>query len=81
MILLLSHVGLSGHASFCMFCSYHRFFACPPQMQGLEGKAEGHTWLLPLMRLHVRGARLAFWGKELLPIARALANRAMAASK
>lgn len=52
-----------------------------PLLQGLEGKGEARTWLLPLLRLHVRGARLAYWGSQLMPLARVLANRAVAASK
>ena len=37
-------------------------------------------WLLPLMRQHVRGARLAFWATQLLPLARQLGNQAAAAA-
>lgn len=50
-------------------------------LQGLEGRGEARTWLLPLMRLHVRGARLAVWGQQLMPLARTLANRSLAAAK
>ena len=45
-------------------------------MQALEGKGEARTWLIPLLRQHVQGAHLAYWGSELLPLARALGSRA-----
>jgi ribosomal RNA-processing protein 12 len=41
---------------------------------------EARTWMLPLLRRHVRGARLSFWASELLPLARFLGARAAAAS-
>lgn len=47
---------------------------CPCAMQSLEGKAEARTWLLPLLRAHVRQAHLAFWGSYFLPMARAFGN-------
>jgi ribosomal RNA-processing protein 12 len=34
------------------------------------------TWLLPLIRRHVRGSKLAYWGKALMPTARDLFNLA-----
>lgn len=49
--------------------------------EGLDGRGEARAWLLPLMRMHVRGARLAFWVEELLPLARILGSRAAAAEK
>ncbi|KAL4855011.1 RRP12-like protein [Chlorella vulgaris] len=48
--------------------------------QGLAGSGEARTWLLPLLRLHVRGTRLGYWGKVLLPQARELGARAAAAA-
>ena len=36
---------------------------------------EPRTWMLPLLRRHVRGSEIGFWGKELLPLARTLAAR------
>jgi ribosomal RNA-processing protein 12 len=48
---------------------------------GLAGAGEARTWLLPLLRLHVRGARLAYWGKVLLPQARELGARAATAAR
>ena len=41
---------------------------------GSEGP-QARTWLLPLLRHHVNGAPLGFWGTSLLPMARALGNR------
>jgi hypothetical protein len=49
--------------------------------QGLAGSGEARTWLLPLLRLHVRGTRLGYWGKVLLPQARELGARAAAAAR
>ncbi|PSC74246.1 ARM repeat superfamily [Micractinium conductrix] len=48
--------------------------------EGLAGAGEARTWLLPLLRMHVRGARLGYWGKVLLPLARELGSRAAAAA-
>ena len=48
--------------------------------QGLEGKAEARTWLLPMLRSSGRQARLSFWFSHLLPLARSLGSRAAAAS-
>lgn len=53
----------------------------PLFLQGLDGTAEARTWLVPLMRMHVRGARLAFWFQTMLPLARALEHRAAIAAK
>ena len=44
--------------------------------QGLEGRAEARTWLLPMLRQHVSGAELGFWGRTLLPLARRMGGRA-----
>jgi len=58
--------------------------AAAGQQQQAGGDAplppEARTWMLPLLRRHVRGARLAFWASELLPLARFLGARAAAAS-
>ncbi|PNW69821.1 hypothetical protein CHLRE_19g751197v5 [Chlamydomonas reinhardtii] len=48
--------------------------------EALTGDAEPRTWLLPLMRRHVRHARLGFWFKELMPLAQQLGARAAALS-
>ena len=45
----------------------------------LDGGAEARTWMLPLLRSHVYGARLGYWGTALLPLARDMGNRAAAA--
>ena len=47
--------------------------------EGLAGTGEARTWLLPLLRMHVRGARLGYWGRVLLPLARELGSRAATA--
>ncbi|EFJ51860.1 hypothetical protein VOLCADRAFT_87463 [Volvox carteri f. nagariensis] len=49
-------------------------------LEGLTGTAEPRTWLLPLLRRHVRQARLGYWFKELLPLAQSLGGRAAALS-
>ncbi|GLI63541.1 hypothetical protein VaNZ11_006530 [Volvox africanus] len=48
--------------------------------EGLAGTAEPRTWLLPLLRRHVRHAPLGFWFKEMLPLAQDLGARAAAFS-
>ncbi|PNH02025.1 Ribosomal RNA-processing protein 12 [Tetrabaena socialis] len=47
-------------------------------VEGLAGTAEPRTWLLPLLRRHVRHCRLAFWQQELLPLAVTLGSRSAA---
>lgn len=42
--------------------------------QGLEGRGEARTWLLPMLRQHVSNARLGFWGSVLLPLARRMGS-------
>ena len=49
--------------------------------EGLEGSEEARTWLLPLLRVHVRGARVGYWKSTLLPLARAMGARAAAAGR
>ena len=49
--------------------------------EGLAGTGEARTWMLPLLRLHVHGARLGYWGRVLLPQARELGSRAAAAAR
>ncbi|GFR52360.1 hypothetical protein Agub_g14918 [Astrephomene gubernaculifera] len=49
-------------------------------LEGLAGTAEPRTWLLPLMRRHVRHSQLGFWFRELLPLAQSLGGRAAALS-
>eukprot|EP00798_Chlamydomonas_sp_ICE-L_P031076 gene31076-6203_t len=43
--------------------------------------AEARTWMLPLLRRHIRGAPLAYWSNELQPMARVLAAKAEQASR
>ena len=52
--------------------------------QDQEGEEEelgsaGNVWMLPLLAKHVRGARLQFWGRALLPQAKEMAVAAAAA--
>lgn len=47
--------------------------SCPEQEE-----AEPRQWLLPLLRQHVRGAELQLWAVRLLPLARALGDKAAA---
>lgn len=49
--------------------------------EGLAGTAEARTWLLPMLRMHVRGARIAYWQEAMLPLARTMGNRATAAQR
>ena len=42
----------------------------------MEGKADARTWLLPMLRAHVRQAHLGFWGSHLLPLARSFGHQA-----
>ncbi len=55
--------------------------ALPLQLkEGIDGTAEPRTWLLPMMRRYVRGARLGYWSAALLPLAKALGGRSAAAA-
>lgn len=49
--------------------------------EGLQGDGEARTWLLPLMRQHVRGARLGYWAKDMLALAREMGDRAAQAER
>lgn len=66
----------------------------PLNLQGILGQAPSlkgvsnlspsggapRTWLLPLLRKHVRGAQLSYWGKAMLPLARDMAARGESAA-
>lgn len=54
---------------------------CLCHVQALEGRGEARTWLIPLLRQHVRSAQLAFWAEHLLPLARLLGSRAAQAQQ
>ena len=58
---------------------------CPPPAHltsaVLQVEAEPRQWLLPLLRQHVHGASLSFWAASLLPLARALGDRAATAAE
>lgn len=49
--------------------------------EGLAGTEEARTWLLPLLRQHVRHARVGYWVEVLLPLARSMGAQAAAAAK
>lgn len=49
--------------------------------EGLEGTDEARTWLLPLLRTHVRNTNVGYWQEALLPLARAMGSRAAAAGQ
>lgn len=38
--------------------------------KGLDGTGEARTWMLPLLKEHVREASLEYWGRSMLPLAR-----------
>lgn len=44
--------------------------------EGLVGKEQARTWLLPLLRMHVRNARIGYWMEAMFPLARRLGGRA-----
>jgi len=55
--------------------------ALPLQLkEGIDGTAEPRTWLLPMLRRYVRGARMGYWTGALLPLARALGGRSATAA-
>lgn len=57
-------------------------YVLPLQLvEGLEGTDEARTWLLPLLRTHIRNTNVDYWHKALLPLARAMGSRAAAAGK
>jgi len=49
--------------------------------EGLEGTEEARTWLLPLLRTHIRNTNVEYWHKALLPLARSMGTRAAAVGK
>eukprot|EP00873_Tetraselmis_striata_P019446 jgi/Tetstr1/439710/TSEL_028129.t1 len=54
----------------------------PLQLQeGLDGRGTARTWMLPLLRRHVRGSGLTLWVRSLLPLARVMGSQAAAATK
>lgn len=48
-------------------------------IEALEGKAEGRTWMIPLLKMHMRGGRLGFWLEQLYPLIVAIEERRMKA--
>ena len=59
----------------------HARLSCQRHTQGLDGSGEARTWLLPLLRAHVSGAKIAFWASQLLPLARLCGRQAAAAAE
>jgi ribosomal RNA-processing protein 12 len=49
--------------------------------EGLDGSGEARTWLLPMIKRHVKGARLDFWHRALMPVAKAMGSRAAVATR
>ena len=49
--------------------------AAAPPSSASASAPEARTWMLPLLRRHVRGSEIGFWGRSLLPLARTLAAR------
>lgn len=47
--------------------------------EGFAGDDESRTWMIPLLKLHVRGARVEYWLDELLPLAKDLGLRGASA--
>ncbi|CAD7700237.1 unnamed protein product [Ostreobium quekettii] len=45
-------------------------------IEGLDGDEEARPWMLPLLKKYVQRTSLECWGSELLPLGRALGNRA-----
>ena len=43
--------------------------------EALDGQCEGRTWLIPLLKMHIRSCRLSFWITDLYPTACALEHR------
>jgi len=43
--------------------------------EALDGHCEGRTWLIPLLKMHIRGCRLGFWLSEMYPNACGLEYR------
>ena len=36
--------------------------------EALDGEAEGRTWLIPLLKMYMKGGRLAFWLTDIYPL-------------
>lgn len=49
--------------------------------KGMDGQGEARTWMLPLLRDHVRESELEGWGTALMPVARSMIQRAQAYQK
>lgn len=43
--------------------------------EALDGQAEGRTWLIPLMKVHMKGGNVSFWLTDIYPLAKSLESR------
>lgn len=46
--------------------------------EALDGKAEGRTWLIPLLKLHMRGGEVSFWLTDIYPLIQSIESRRIA---
>jgi ribosomal RNA-processing protein 12 len=51
-----------------------------PALDGVRGAPDPRTWVLPALRVGVRGARLSHWCTHLMPLARDMGGRSGAAA-
>ena len=49
--------------------------------EALEGRAEGRTWLIPILKMHMMGGRLGYWLSEIFPLAKRIEERKLKAQE
>ena len=47
--------------------------------EALDGEAEGRTWMIPLLKMYMKGGRLAFWLSDIHPLIANIESRCAAA--
>lgn len=47
--------------------------------EALDGDAEGRTWMIPLLKMYMKGGRLAFWLSDIYPLIANIESRCSAA--
>ncbi len=47
--------------------------------EALDGRAEGRTWMIPLLKMYMKGGRMAFWLSDIYPLIASMGARAAAA--
>ena len=47
--------------------------------EALDGQAEGRTWMIPLLKMYMKGGRMAFWMSDIYPLIVRLGARCKAA--